>query len=232
MRGALSALTPPLVGWREKVVGVSPLLSPNAGREEGRNAHHLFPPTHEGWSEGRKSPPQGASPHLARGFQPRATAHDHISPFTNCRGPRPCAPGFELIFPLANCFWWVGGGRSPPPTHQKLLPCTGRERRYPTKARTRPPPIRVHPCPIPLPARQRRNPHRGAPGTAAPRGARYTTVRESPSWGGIEHRFPLLRKSSKRFPTPPNNRHSPHQGANFGQPVRPIRLFPSTYRLC
>jgi len=47
---------------------------------------------------------------------------------------------FELTFLLANCFWWVGGGRSPPPTHQKLFLCTGRERRNPAKARTRPPP--------------------------------------------------------------------------------------------
>ena len=58
-------------------------------------------------------------------------------PVTNSRGTRPCA---LLIFPLANCFWWVAGGLRPPATHQKLFSDTGRERRHPAKARTRPPP--------------------------------------------------------------------------------------------
>ena len=31
---------------------LGPLLSPSIGREEGRNALRLPPPTHEGWSEG------------------------------------------------------------------------------------------------------------------------------------------------------------------------------------
>ena len=50
---------------------------------------------------------------------------------------------FELTFPLANCFWWVGGGLRPPPTHQKLFSGTGRERRHPAEVRTRPPPMGI-----------------------------------------------------------------------------------------
>jgi len=39
------------------------------------------------------------------------------------------------LFPVSDCFWCVPAG-----THQKLLPCTGRERRHPAKVRTRPRP--------------------------------------------------------------------------------------------
>ena len=44
---------------------------------------------------------------------------------------------------IENCFVCVVGGRSPPTTHTKLSLCTGRKRRRPAEARTRPPPMGI-----------------------------------------------------------------------------------------
>ena len=55
-------------------------------------------------------------------------------------------PGVQprAFFVLANCLRWVLAGLRPASTHRRLFLCTGRECRNPAKARTRPPPIRVH----------------------------------------------------------------------------------------